>query len=108
MCIRDSYMHDLSSIGLDVHDFLHEGNGEVWKAALEYGPRAYVHWVAIEETAEGGDALYQRSKTNPRFLEGFSRVAEGGGVALYRAVVTESGVRKSGSPSFRTSGLPAF
>ena len=102
------YMHDLSSIGLDVHDFLHEGNGEVWKAALEYGPRAYVHWVAIEETAEGGDALYQRSKTNPRFLEGFSRVAEGGGVALYRAVVTESGVRKSGSPSFRTSGLPAF
>jgi hypothetical protein len=79
------YMHDLSSIGLDVHDFLHEGNGEAWKAAVEYGPRAYVHWVAIEETAEGGDALFQRSKTNPGFLEGFSRVAEGGGVALYRA-----------------------
>jgi hypothetical protein len=79
------YMHDLSSIGLEVHDFLHEGNGEVWKAAMEFGPRAYVTWVAIEETAEGGDALYLRSKVYPRFLEGFSRVAEGGGVALYRA-----------------------
>jgi len=79
------YMHDLSSIGLEVHDFLHEGNGEVWKAALEFGPRAYVSWVAIEETAEGGDALSQRTKTYARFLDGFSRVAEGGGLALYRA-----------------------
>lgn len=79
------YMHDLSAIGLDVHDFLHEGNGEVWKAAVALGPRAYVRWVAIEETAEGGDALHQRAKEYPRFLEGYSRVAQGGGVALYRA-----------------------
>jgi hypothetical protein len=79
------YMHDLSALGLNVHDFLHEGNGEVWKAAMGYGPRGYVEWVAIEERAEGGDTLCQRSKDFPRFLEGFSRVAEGGGVALYRA-----------------------
>jgi hypothetical protein len=78
------YMHDLSALGLEIHDFLHEGNGEVWKAAVQYGPGAYVDWVAIEETAEGGDALYYRMKEYERFLEGFERVAEGGGVALYR------------------------
>jgi len=78
------YMHDLSALGLEIHDFLHEGNGEVWKAAVQYGPRAYVDWVAIEETAEGGDALSSRAKEYERFLEAFERVAEGGGVALYR------------------------
>jgi hypothetical protein len=41
--------------------------------------------VAIEESAEGGDALYQRAKDDGEFLKGFARVAEGGGVALYRA-----------------------
>ena len=79
------YMHDLSREGFAIHDFLHEGNGEVWTSAMQYGPRGYVTWVAIEERAEGGDAVYQRSKTYARFLEGFERVAEGGGVALYRA-----------------------
>jgi hypothetical protein len=79
------YMHDLSHEGFAIHDFLHEGNGEVWKAAVQYGPRGYVTWVAIEETAEGGDALYVRAREFGGFLEGFERVAEGGGVALYRA-----------------------
>ena len=79
------YMHDLSREGFAVHDFLHEGNGEVWKAAMRYGPRAYVHWVAIEESAEGGDAVFQRATEQRGFLDGFERVAAGGGVALYRA-----------------------
>ncbi len=79
------YMHDLSAEGFAIHDFLHEGNGDVWKAAVEYGPRGFVSWVAIEESAEGGDALYQRAKDDGEFLKGFARVAEGGGVALYRA-----------------------
>jgi hypothetical protein len=79
------YMHDLSFAGFDIHDFLHEGNGQVWVAAMTFGPRAHVRWVAIEEQAEGGDALFQRSKQYSPFLEGFERVAEGGGVALYRA-----------------------
>jgi hypothetical protein len=79
------YMHDLSREGFNVHDFLHEGNGDVWKAAMEFGPRAFVRWVAIEEHAEGGDAVYQRSQQLRTFLDGFERVAEGGGVALYRA-----------------------
>jgi hypothetical protein len=79
------YMHDLAANGFAIRDFLHEGNGEVWKAAVNYGPRPYVSWVAIEEAAEGGDALFARAKADARFLEGFVRVAEGGGVALYRA-----------------------
>ena len=79
------YMHDLSLEGFAVHDFLHEGNGEVWTSAMQYGPRGYVTWVAVEERAEGGDAVFQRSKEYAGFLKGFERVAEGGGVALYRA-----------------------
>lgn len=78
------YMHDLSREGFAIHDFLHEGNGAVWTAAMQFGPRAYVTWVAIEERAEGGDAVYQRSQASMDFLKGFERVAEGGGVALYR------------------------
>ena len=81
------YMHDLSHQGFAIHDFLHEGNGEAWKSAVAFGPRAYVRWVAIEESAEGGDALHQRMKEDPAFLRGFERVAEGGGVALYRATL---------------------
>jgi hypothetical protein len=41
--------------------------------------------VVIEERAEGGDVLFQTAARDPRFLNGFERVAEGGGVALYRA-----------------------
>jgi len=78
------YMQDLSHERFAIHDFLQEGNGEVWVAAMQYGPRAYVQWVAIEEKAEGGDALFLRAQEFPGFLEGFERVAEGGGVALYR------------------------
>ncbi len=78
------YMHDLSAAGFRIRDFLHEGNGDIWKLAL-MKPRTVVRWIAIEEKAEGGDALYQETRRHPRFLEGFDRVAEGGGVALYRA-----------------------
>ena len=83
------YMHDLSQHGFAIHDFLHEGNGEVWKSAVAFGPRPYVRWVTIEESAEGGDALYQRTQEDSAFLRGFERVAEGGGVALYRATPFE-------------------
>jgi hypothetical protein len=43
-----------------------------------------VNWVLVEERAEGGDLLFARSRADPAFLSGFTRVAEGGGVALYR------------------------
>jgi hypothetical protein len=77
------YMHDLSAQGFRIRDFLHEGNGEIWALAL-MKPRTVVRWIAIEEKAEGGDALYQEAQRHPRFLDGFDRVAEGGGVALYQ------------------------
>ena len=79
------YMHDLGRAGFDIHSFLHEGNGEAWQYAV-LGPRGFVTWLVIEERAEGGDALYQASQRDPKYLEGFERVAEGGGVALYRAI----------------------
>ena len=78
------YMHDLSASGFRIRDFLHEGNGDLWNFAL-LKPAGVVGWIAIEEHAEGGDALFVRARMDRRFLEGFERVAEGGGVALYRA-----------------------
>jgi hypothetical protein len=43
-----------------------------------------VRWILIEELAEGGDTLAARARNEAGFLEGFQRVADGGGVALYR------------------------
>ena len=77
------YMHDLSAHGFRIRDFLHEGNGDIWNFAMT-DPNAVVGWIAIEEKAEGGDALYLEAKRRPAFLDGFIRVAEGGGVALYQ------------------------
>ena len=79
------YMHDLGRAGFDIHSFLHEGNGQAWQYAV-LGPKGYVNWVAIEERAEGGDSLFQAWMRDARYLDGFERVAEGGGVALYRRV----------------------
>jgi hypothetical protein len=76
-------MQELSASGYELRDFLHEGNGALWIAALN-GPERYVRWMLIEEVAEGGDMLAERARENPRFLSGFTRVCEGGGVALYR------------------------
>jgi hypothetical protein len=78
------YMQELSHEGFALRDFLHEGNGAIWRAALHAGPRLHVGWVLIEEKAEGGDMLASRARANPRFLEGFARTCDGGGVALYR------------------------
>jgi hypothetical protein len=76
------YMHDLSLAGFNVRDFLHEGNGQLWPFAT-HGARSVVGWVMIEEHAEGGDSLFRQRHRSQRFLAGFERVAEGGGVALY-------------------------
>jgi hypothetical protein len=78
------YMHDLSAHGFHIRDFVHEGNGDIWNFAVSQ-PRGVVGWIAIEEQAEGGDALHLEARRDRAFLEGFTRVAEGGGVALYRA-----------------------
>jgi hypothetical protein len=77
------FMQELSLEGFRVRDFLHEGNGDIWLAALEY-PDPHVEWMLVEELAEGGDMLALRARERPRFLDGYLRVAEGGGVVLYR------------------------
>lgn len=77
------YMQEMSHEGFGIRDFLHEGNGDIWLASLS-GPRPYAGWVLIEEQAEGGDMLARIAREDPRFLDGFVRVCEGAGVALYR------------------------
>jgi hypothetical protein len=79
------YMHDLTALDMKIHDFLQEGNEQLWVHASTRGPRGFVEWIVIEERAEGGDVLFQAAQRDPHFLDGFERVAEGGGVALYRA-----------------------
>ena len=61
-----------------------DANGDLWIAAFNSGPRPFVEWVLIEEKAEGGDMLAHRVREDPRFLEGYSRVCEGAGLALYK------------------------
>ncbi len=77
------YMQEASASGLAIRDFLHEGNGDIWLAALEE-PRPFAAWLLIEEKAEGGDMLARLSRTRPAFLDGYERVCEGAGLALYR------------------------
>lgn len=77
------YMQETSRDGFAVRNFLHEGNGDIWLWALN-GPRPYAGWVLIEEKAEGGDMLARIAREQPAFLEGYERLCEGAGVALYR------------------------
>lgn len=87
------YMHELSDEGFDVRDFLHEGNSPQWRRALET-PVGRVGWILIEEQAEGGDLLMSRARQSPDFLAGFRRRCEGGGVALYEAIMRENTLRR--------------
>jgi len=77
------YLQELSSIGIEIRDVVHEGNGDLWAAALD-SPARHVGWVLIEEHAEGGDMLATLAREDPAMLDGFTRVASGGGVVLYR------------------------
>jgi hypothetical protein len=76
------YMQQMGAAGFALKDFVHEGNGRLWQAA-EVAPAPYVRWILIEESAEGGDILAQRVRGNPGWLDGFTRIVEAGGVALY-------------------------
>ena len=77
------YMQETSRIGLQLHNYVHEGNGDLWQAAL-LSPRTHAGWVLIEGSAEGGDQLSWMAKRDPNFLAGFSQVAAGGGATLFR------------------------
>jgi hypothetical protein len=43
-----------------------------------------VEWILIQEYAEGGDMLARLARAQPKFLDGFAKECEGGGVVLYR------------------------
>ena len=77
------YMQEASRSGLAIRDFLHEGNGDIWLAAIDR-PRPFAEWILIEEKAEGGDMLARIARARPSFLDGYRRVCEGAGLALYQ------------------------
>jgi hypothetical protein len=78
------YMQELAQEGFDLADFLHEGNGVIWNAALRSGPAPHVGWMLVEEESEGGDVLARALRRDPSFGQGMTRVCDGGGVALYQ------------------------
>jgi hypothetical protein len=77
------YMHDLGREGFGIGDFLHEGNGEIYKAAV-IDPAAHTRFLLVEERAEGGDVFAHLLRDQPGVAAKFTRVAAGGNVALYR------------------------
>jgi hypothetical protein len=76
------YMHDLGREGFDLADFIHEGNGEIWTAAVA-DPAAHARFLLVEERAEGGDFFAHLLRDRPDIAADFRRVASGGNVALY-------------------------
>ena len=76
------YMQEASRAGFAIRDFLHEGNGDLWLTAVD-GPYPFAQWILIEEKAQGGDVLARLAREHPHFLDGYRRVCEGAGLALY-------------------------
>jgi hypothetical protein len=79
------YMQELSQEGINIRNFVHEGNLPYWQEAIE-APEGRVGWILLEERAEGGDMLAARVRASSSFATGFVRVCADGGVALYKAV----------------------
>src|SRR5262249_10934054 len=97
------YMQELSAAGFNVRDFLHEGNGDLWLDALDR-PRPFVGWILIDEQGEGGDMLAKIARENPKFLNGFSRVREAAGIALYERGGVTSAQQNRALNGVRTGG----
>ena len=77
------YMHDLGREGFDIGDFLHEGNGDMWKAAV-INPVPHARFMIVEEYAEGGDEFSHLLRAFPSIAAKYERIAAGGNVVLYR------------------------
>jgi hypothetical protein len=78
-----------------LRDYLHEGNGDLWLAALT-DPHPYAGWVIVEEKAEGGDVLAKLAREHPHLLDGYARVCEGAGLVLYRRTTGPPGKKSQG------------
>ena len=102
------YMQELSWHGFALADFIHEGNGVIWTAALESGPAPHAEAMLVEEQAEGGDVLAQRVRRDPAFIEGMTRTCEGGGVALYSRDSLVKGQRSEVKGRYPGTFKPAF
>jgi hypothetical protein len=87
------YMQALANDGFALRDFLHEGNGDIWLDAL-VSPRPFAGWILVEEKAEGGDMLAKIIGERPQFLDGYRRVCEGAGLALYRRDATSNATQQ--------------
>jgi len=70
--------------GLAIRDFLHEGNGDIWLAALQR-PQPFAAWMLVEEKAQGGDMLARIAREKPSFSRATSGVCEGAGNGLVSA-----------------------
>jgi hypothetical protein len=82
------YMHEASSAGVYIRNFIHEGTGQLWIDSLKCA-RAHAGWVLLEEQAEGGDVLARLSANGSSYLDGFERICAAAGVALYRRTLVE-------------------
>ena len=79
------YMQEASRAGFAIRDFLHEGNGDIWLAALD--EPAPVRRLDADR-GEGRRRRHARATaraSSPRFSTGTQRVCEGAGLALYRS-----------------------
>ena len=79
------YMQELAREGFRLDDFIHEGTDDFWPDTVD-SPKRHVQWILFEEKSEGGDELTRRRQQFPELVDGFARVCEGGGVALYRRI----------------------
>lgn len=82
------YMQETAHKGFGIRQYIHEGIWPIWNESL-IAARHHAGWILIEEHAEGGDVLARLRQRSATFLEGFERVCEGGGVALYQRTATE-------------------
>jgi hypothetical protein len=79
------YMQDTSRAGFALRQYIHEGTGQLWQDSLET-PDRHAGWLLIDEDNAFRDALIRRRDEVPGFLDGFTRVCDGGGLVLYRRI----------------------
>ena len=85
-------MQETSADGIFLHDYIHEGIGQIWADSLSIRAR-HAGWVLIEEQSEGGDVLAERRRERPDFLAGFNRVSARVAASRSTAAADETNLR---------------
>jgi hypothetical protein len=91
------YMQELSLEGFAIRDFIHEGNGTLWAESMTE-PQRHAEWILLSEGATQRDALTKRLLEDASFLGAFDRVAESGGVTLFRRKAPQQSHEPVGEP----------